>query len=282
MKKLAALFTAAIVLAAGGTALAMRPDWRFVMTTAAENTVRSGTLPEKTVISTEKHSLEELNSREDVTFSEQLMLVNPEHMLDSEYTPSLTDYKDTGIYLRREFADAFAELNEDVKNNCGEGLYFSSGYRSLTEQQQIYNEEGADTAQLPGASEHNTGLAADVYVNGFAGEALIKSPAGRYMNENCSRFGIIIRYPLGGKNKTGISYEPWHLRYVGLPHSKIITENGLTLEEYSGIYDDGEWYSYSGYLISHQTGSELYLPINFTDCVISPDNCGGYFITAHK
>ncbi len=272
----------AVTVASGGVAAAKRPDWRFIAEKTVKMMLHNGSLPEKTGVSARKYTLDELHERDDITFSESMMLVNTGHSLDESYIPVLIDYKDTGILVRQEFADAFSELNTDLKNHCGEGIYFSSGYRSFAEQQQIFDEQGSDTAQPAGASEHMTGLAADVYVNGFAGEAIIKSKTGRYMNNNCSKFGLIIRYPFGKKDVTGISYEPWHIRYVGIPHSEIITANDLTLEEYQQLFEFGEWYTYGDYLISRQKGEELFVPDGFEECTVSPDNCGGYFLTVKR
>ncbi len=281
MKKIITIFMAAVITVSAAW-LALRPDVRFIATAAVESAFASEKLPEKTGITARKYTLDELSEREDVEFNDDLILVNTSHTLENTYIPTLVDYKETGILLTENFSEAFTKLNTETKNSCGEGLYFSSGYRSFAEQEQVYSEEGSDTAQLPGASEHMTGLAADVYVNGFAGKSIIKSPTGRYVNNNCCKFGFVIRYPFGKKSVTGISYEPWHLRYVGLPHSEIITKNGLTLEEYVDLFEYGEWYSYGEYVISRQQGDELFVPETFSECSISPDNCGGYFVTAHR
>jgi D-alanyl-D-alanine carboxypeptidase len=84
---------------------------------------------------------------------------------------------------------------------------------------------------MPGASEHQTGLAFDVtaYRNGGGFE---DTEQFRWLKAHCSDFGFILRYPEGKEEITGIPYEPWHYRYVGVEVAREIHENGWTLEEY--------------------------------------------------
>ena len=60
----------------------------------------------------------------------------------------------------------------------------------------------------------------------------INYPEGQWINEHCSEYGFIIRYPSGKTNITGYDYEPSHLRYVGIEAASEITSRGITLEEY--------------------------------------------------
>ncbi len=120
-----------------------------------------------------------------------------------------------------------------------------SGFRSHSEQQAIYEgalqENGADFTRqyvaLPGCSEHQTGLAIDLAEN--AGPIDFLCPRFSYTGV-CARFrekaldyGFIERYPFGREASTHIAHEPWHFRFVGYPHSKIMANNGFTLEEYT-------------------------------------------------
>ena len=95
----------------------------------------------------------------------------------------------------------------------------------------------ADTA-LPGHSEHECGLAADIIDAGSAGWSapLIDEqedmPAQKWLMEHCQDYGFILRYPKDKEEITGIIYEPWHYRYVGKKYAKEIMEKGLCLEEY--------------------------------------------------
>jgi len=94
------------------------------------------------------------------------------------------------------------------------------------------DELAAKSLQRPGASEHQTGLALDVTITGQLTQDFASTMAGQWLAENSHRFGFIVRYPQHKTEITQIIYEPWHLRYVGVPHAQIIWENGITLEEY--------------------------------------------------
>ncbi len=129
---------------------------------------------------------------------------------------------------------------------------------------------------------HETGLALDVYVKFYASYGFLKTEAGRFVNSECSEYGFIIRYPIFGQAKTGMKYEPWHIRYVGEPHARIIYNGHITLEEYISSLEPSAWYEAEEYLISRQMprdDGELLLPTEFERAVISPDNTGGYIIT---
>ena len=133
---------------------------------------------------------------------------------------------------------------EDAKS---EGIEFviCSTYRSYSTQDTIYHNYvsmyGADYANTisayPGRSEHHTGWAVDVTSASMGYDLkqnFIEYPEGIWINNHCSEYGFIIRYPKDKTHITGYSYEPWHLRYVGVDVAKEITEKGLTLEEYLG------------------------------------------------
>lgn len=117
----------------------------------------------------------------------------------------------------------------------------------------------------------------------YGGTAFLKHEVGRWVNSNCSDYGFIIRYPYYGEKETGISYEPWHLRYVGQPHARIISENRITLEEYIVSLRPGVFYSYESggenWLILRTNGDELSIPDEFISAEISKDNTGGYVVT---
>lgn len=147
-----------------------------------------------------------------------------------------------GVLLRREAARALERLIACVD---GENEIIAvSGWRSEKEQTEIYRsslkENGPDFTEkyvaLPGHSEHQTGLAVDVGLNlpdiDFICPAFPESGVCGLFRRRAADFGFVLRYPPGKETVTGIAHEPWHFRYVGRPHSKIITERGLTLEEY--------------------------------------------------
>ena len=97
----------------------------------------------------------------------------------------------------------------------------------------VGRKKAEDYVAKPGFSEHQTGLCIDVtnrdkyFVKG--------TEEADWIANNCYKYGFIIRYPEGKENITGISYEPWHIRYVGKEIAKQIHNKGITLEEYLGV-----------------------------------------------
>jgi len=114
-----------------------------------------------------------------------------------------------------------------------------SSFRTRETQQYLYDHTAnkSDTA-IPGHSEHECGLAADIIDADSAGwsDPLIDKqedmPAQKWLMEHCQDYGFILRYPKDKEEITAIIYEPWHYRYVGKEHAKEIMEKGLCLEEY--------------------------------------------------
>ncbi len=147
-------------------------------------------------------------------------------------------------YMREEAAGALENLFKDA-HDAGHKLYGVSGYRSYDLQKRIFaynvsrfgSEEKANKISArPGESEHHTGLVMDVSSESVGTNKLVESfgesPEGKWVEENCSNYGFIIRYLKGKEDITGYNYEPWHLRYVGVDLAKEITSSGLTMEEY--------------------------------------------------
>ncbi len=223
-------------------------------------------------------SLEEFLSYENVSADESLLLVNDKNCIGENYTPQLIEHKERQVEMNVCAKEPFDLLSEALLKETGETLYISSAYRNFEKQKEIKNEEG-ETAQEAGCSEHQTGLALDVFVQYSAGEGFIKSESGQYVNKNCGDYGFIIRYPIFAKNKTGIGYEPWHLRYVGLPHSEIISKSKISLEEYIEFLEVGKFYTYENYIITRQNTENIFVPKNFESAVVSEDNTGSVIIT---
>lgn len=223
-------------------------------------------------------SLEEFLGYDNVTVNESLILVNDKNKISENYTPQTVYHQERDVEMNVCAKESFDSLSKALFEETGETLFISSAYRDYDKQKEIKAEEGA-TAQEAGCSEHQTGLALDVYVKNFAVESFIKSKSGQFVNENCGDYGFIIRYTIFGKSKTGISYEPWHLRYVGYPHSKIINESKITLEEYIDFFELGKFYTYENYLITRQNTKNIFVPKSFESAVVSEDNTGAVIIT---
>ena len=178
-------------------------------------------------------------------------VVNKERHLSSSYKPSnlvkpnidFMQSNESVMYLRKDAAKALEELCKAAQSS-GYKFYGVSGFRSYSLQVDVYkdniaqygNEEDANFySAKPGESEHQLGLSMDLStkeVNYQLVESLGDTPAGKWLEENCYKYGFIIRFPENKEKITGYSYEPWHIRYVGKDLAKIIHDNNLTLEEY--------------------------------------------------
>lgn len=227
-------------------------------------------------LSVREYTLDELSENESVVFDQSMLLINSAHTIPEGFEAKVSEYSDSGVWMNDCMHGAYSEISLDVKDKFGEKLFVNSAYRTVEEQAKQLEEEG-ENAQEIGASEHEAGLALDVYVMYYAGEGFLKSDAGKWVNESCWTRGFIIRYPKYGEKKTGIPFEPWHIRYVGSPHAEYIMRNRLTLEEYIESLKPGTLYEIScsdgEYAVIRFAGDKVGLP-EFSECVISPDNCG--------
>lgn len=133
------------------------------------------------------------------------------------------------IMLSQKVAEKFSAMIEAAGRQGVSHFLISSGYRGKEEQERLYEEKGAEVALPAGHSEHNLGLSLDI---GSTQMEMNNAPEGQWLEENAWDYGFILRYPQDKTDITGIQYEPWHFRYVGLPHSIIMRDKNLTLEEY--------------------------------------------------
>ncbi len=229
---------------------------------------------------TEVLTREEWERDSRVTVSCTLMLVNAEHPLPEDYAPSLQEYN--GAKMNPLMVPAYVDLRDATLSATGKRIFVSSDYRTREEQAAIFSESEDGIASPVGCSEHEAGLALDVYTAYYAGIHFTESAAGRFVNLRCEDYGYIIRYQKAKESVTGISYEPWHLRYVGVPHAKRIAESGLSLEEYLSSYVPSVWYDIGdGFYVLRTQETAVALPEGMDSCMISPDNMGYYFFTVH-
>ena len=240
----------------------------------------------------------------------QLILVNDanpiriysdeEMVCIGDYLKGICQMKSTDIKLRKETAEALAQMLNDFNEVVGKhDLTIISGYRDFVTQEALHYEslqEGEKNEKFvarPDRSEHHTGLAVDFglcYDNGLSGEY---DGTGIYswLNENCYKYGFIVRYDECKKDITGISHEPWHFRYVGMGHAQIIQELGLCLEEYIEFLKGYEYYTNPGHGITESTkGYSIYyvqsegqmtnIPVpESKDYIISGNNKDGFIVT---
>ncbi len=172
-----------------------------------------------------------------VTYVDGILIANKTYALPESYNPG---------GLTAETSAAFSELAAGAAND-GLSIYVSSGFRSYLDQDAIYNNYVAQSGQAtadtfsarPGHSEHQTGLAIDV---NEISDAFIGTPEAIWLEEHCTEYGFIIRYPKGKQQTTGYKYEPWHIRYVGKTVAQQFKDAAAaagdpyyTLEEYLGI-----------------------------------------------
>jgi zinc D-Ala-D-Ala carboxypeptidase len=180
-----------------------------------------------------------------------LIVANKERNLPEDYEPADLVFPNVPFpfkedlpkkKMRKEAAESVEVLFKAAEEQ-GLELLAQSGYRSYDTQVSIFaynadqfgEEKANQTSAQPGQSEHQTGLSLDVTsprVNYELVEKFGETKEGKWVAENAHKYGFIIRYPKGKEEITGYQYEPWHLRYVGIEHSKKIHERGITLEEY--------------------------------------------------
>ena len=226
-------------------------------------------------------NISEIRTADGVSFSNIMWLVNADHPLSEEDVPVVAAVDDKNSVSTYAFYD-LQRLFSEVKSKFGKDLLLTSTYRTREYQAWVY--ENNPFAVPAGTSEHETGLAVDVKIEGYPQKRFINSNVGRWVAKISYKFGFIIRYPMWGQKLTGVEYEPWHLRYVSEPHAEIIYRSKITLEEYSSLYDEGKFYAYGEYIISRQSGEsgELVLPKTSNTVCVSPDNAGGYYIWAKR
>ena len=179
------------------------------------------------------------------------VVVNKDHPLTrQDYRPSnlvflkddsRTDKNQDERSLREVAVNDYHAMMTDAMA-AGYDLMIGSGFRSYNQQKIYYTnyvaksgEEAANKySAKPGYSEHQTGLAADVaprsrecYISLCFGDMA----AGKWIAANSYKYGFIIRYPADKTEITKYQYEPWHIRYVGIPLATALHQSGLTLDE---------------------------------------------------
>ena len=177
---------------------------------------------------------------ESTRFHGDILLVNGTHRLSADYVPeglvnlytSRHSFRlaSSDIYLTRETYEAAERMFHAAEEENVNGFIITSGYRSYERQKEVYAQSEPGKAQEPGASEHQTGLAFDVTTetsNGFE-----NTTQYAWLSQHAHEYGFIQRYPANKADETGISYEPWHYRYVGVDAATRMRRTGQTLEAF--------------------------------------------------
>lgn len=203
-------------------------------------------------------SVEELKEKAQEIYQnnkELLLLVNKDHEFDLSAQPKLRNI----CYGRLEAADiCYKDLSTMLSDASDEGYtyWIASAYRSRERQQELIEEDVKENRNkgmskdqaleevfkesMPaGYSEHETGLAFDILASSNMNMDATQETTeeNKWMQENCSNYGFVLRYPKEKEDLTKISYEPWHFRYVGIEAAQFLTEYDLTLEEFYELLD---------------------------------------------
>lgn len=199
------------------------------------NTVSKGT-------TSKGFQIQEING---ATYIDGVLIANKTYALPQDFIPTNPDQPvnadRSSTCLDKTLMSAWKIMLKDATAK-GLNIYISSGYRSYNYQVNVYNRyvksDGAAVADTyssrPGNSEHQTGLCFDLNT---IEDSFQYTNEGKWVNDNCYKYGFCIRFPKGKDSATGYQYESWHLRYVGVDLATKLYNNGdwLSLEEYFGI-----------------------------------------------
>ena len=180
----------------------------------------------------------------------ELILVNGDHPLPEDFDlPALTELRGGHAIDSRAYP-ALQAMMDDARAAGLQPLICSS-YRTWDDQEALFQREvqnwldrgyireeaerqAAVWVARPGTSEHQTGLAVDIVDLSYQvlDEGQEDTPVQQWLMVHCWEYGFILRYPTDRSELTGIGYEPWHYRYVGVEIAQDIRESGLCMEEY--------------------------------------------------
>lgn len=243
-------------------------------------------------------TMRKLPVTEDHIYKGNLLLVNKDHRIPSGAVQSeaLNLYEnmemvqgfgllDNTIELSPSMVAKFTTMIEAAREDGVSHFIISSGYRDHEQQDQLYQQRGAQYALPAGYSEHNLGLSLDI---GSAQAEMRVSPEGKWLKKNAWEYGFILRYPEDKTTITGIQYEPWHFRYVGLPHSAIMHKNNWVLEQYLDYLKEQKSVTTT---IQDQTYEITYYPVSRETTIsipakgryeISGNNADGIIVTVYS
>ena len=247
-------------------------------------------------------SMRQLTLTQENIYAGSLILVNQKHgcrVISRDFpVPVLDGAPD--ILLDRYAVTLLSRLMEEIDG--WKYIVPVSGWRSQEEQQRIWDdslkENGLEFTRkfvaLPGHSEHQTGLAIDLGLRqehvDFICPDFPYTGICQSFRERAAKYGFILRYPAGKEPVTGIGHEPWHFRYVGVPHAEIMTKHGLCLEEYTDFikqftfvdrpyqFADGKRIISVSYVKAEGPQTMLELP-GTHPYIISGNNTDGFIIT---
>lgn len=178
-----------------------------------------------------------------------LILTNETHPVPDHYEVNLKALPDSEEAVDERIYDPLMQMMNTAAQQ-GMPLTVCSGYRTKEKQEELftlemqgYMEQGDDegtayakakqSVSVPEAGEHRLGLAVDIYSEAHPAldEAFGETPEGLWLREHAPEYGFILRYDKGKESSTGIIYEPWHFRYVGVNAATYMKEQNLSMEE---------------------------------------------------
>jgi len=220
-----------------------------------------------------------------------LILINANHSYQESHENILKSVNSINneILLECHVVDSLNKAIKDIGDNWN-NIVAVSGYRPKQEQIDIFNDSLKENGEkftyqyvaLPGHSEHQSGKAIDLGIlkdnidfirPDFPYEGICET-----FRTNAYKYGFIERYQKDKEKITGISHEPWHFRYIGIPHAKYIFDNHLALEEYIDLlkkYTKSNKLIFEGYEIWFTKDDE---EIEDED-IISGNNVDGVIVT---
>lgn len=183
-----------------------------------------------------------------------LILVNKDNKLANKWTPDSLTSVASGEKLDSRIITAYKDMvNAAAKD--GLNIYPVSTYRSIDTQNRLFQNQvnavksanpslsqteaeakAATVVARPRTSEHECGLAID-FID--VEERFANTAEGKWLKENCTEFGFILRYEEDKQSITNVIYEPWHFRFVGIKHAKRMEQLGMCLEEYVAYIENG-------------------------------------------
>ena len=247
-------FVAEAAVVNGDKMLAARPEEVVTGDNAVKNDIREdgtrGNEIEESVDSADY----EIERQEELVINPEdmwcLILTNAEYPVPEDYAVTLRDVPGTDQKVDERIYEPLINMLEAMKE---EGLspVVCSGYRTLDKQEKLFNRKvsayvkkgrskeesytlARQTLSIPGSGEHCLGLAVDFYTRSYhqLERAFEKTPEGKWLREHAQDYGFTLRYDEGKEEITGIGYEPWHFRYVGIDVARYLKEHNLSLEEF--------------------------------------------------
>lgn len=176
-----------------------------------------------------KSDLSDIEDKNQFKVIKGVLIVNSDYTLPSDYDPGIDED------ARKSFTLMVNDANKD-----GVILRSVSDYRSFEQQSKLEDVEDVKFVKA-GTSEHQTGLAYDLIGEDYTLKYKLdfsKSKEYKWLMDNAYKYGFVLRYPEGKKDITGVSFAPWHFRYVGIDLAKILHDQNLTLEEYLKVADE--------------------------------------------